>query len=175
MRYKTVEDLYNDITNIEYGWMDKYNNKNYKINREAIKDGYVLQSPQELYKNKIGICWDQVEFERYYLEEMKIPCYSYMIYYDGEVKNRVHTFLTYKKNDKYYWFEHAWGNYKGLHEYNTEKEIFERVKQIFETEELEEGYQKERIYLYKYSKPSYGINYEKYITHCLNGEKIEIK
>jgi len=29
---------------------------------------YYLPTPKEIIKNKVGICWDQVELERYYFK-----------------------------------------------------------------------------------------------------------
>ena len=45
---------------IEYGWIDKNNNK-HSIVDESYSDNYTLQSPNEVIKNKIGVCRDQVE------------------------------------------------------------------------------------------------------------------
>lgn len=52
---------------IEYGWIDKDNKKHVLVD-ESYSDNYVLQSPKEIIKNKIGVCWDQVELERYYFK-----------------------------------------------------------------------------------------------------------
>ena len=54
------------MQNIEYGWLDKVNNK-HRLVDESFSNNYILQSPKEVIINKIGVCWDQVEFERYFI------------------------------------------------------------------------------------------------------------
>lgn len=43
------------MKNIEYGWVDKSNNK-HNIVDDKYSDNYILQSPNEIIKNKIGVC-----------------------------------------------------------------------------------------------------------------------
>ena len=58
-----VMDLMNFLENIEYGWVDI--DKNIYINTEkGFKKKYVLQKPEEVIENKVGVCYDQVELER---------------------------------------------------------------------------------------------------------------
>lgn len=54
------------MENINYGWIDKNNNK-HEIVDETYFNNYFLQKPSEVIKNRIGVCFDQVELERYYL------------------------------------------------------------------------------------------------------------
>ena len=98
-----IMDLMKDI---EYGWIDKNNNKHSVVD-ETYSDNYILQSPNEVIKNKIGVCWDQVELERYYFKgnDWNVKTY-FLVHYDGD-KCPTHTFLTFEKNNKYYWFEHS--------------------------------------------------------------------
>ena len=110
-----IMDLMN---NIEYGWLDKDKNK-HSFADESFSNNYILQSPNEVITNKIGVCWDQVELERYYFKENAWNIKTYFIvHYDGD-KCPTHTFLTYEKNNKFYWFEHSWERFKGIHEYNA--------------------------------------------------------
>ena len=95
------------LNEIEYGWIDKNNNKYNEVNN-LFSDNYILQSPKQVLKNKIGVCWDQVELERYLFEKENI-CFNtyFIVHYDND-KYPTHTFLIYKKDNKYYWFEHSW-------------------------------------------------------------------
>lgn len=172
MKINTPKELYNLVSQTIYGWLDKDGNKHYKLEMEQYQEKYILQTPREVEKNKIGVCWDQVELERYYLEKMNIPCESYLIYYNGERKDRAHTFLIYYKDNNAYWFEHAWKNHKGIHKYNNEEEIFAEVKQIFITEELSKDYDPKRIHIYKYPKPEYHLNHYDFLKHCMSLDEI---
>lgn len=51
--------------NFEYGWIDKDRNKHYGSNDAQ---SYSLQSPYELLKNHLGICWDMTELHRSFLK-----------------------------------------------------------------------------------------------------------
>ena len=55
-----MNNIMKELNKIEYGWIDKNNNKYNEVNN-LFSENYVLQSPEQVIKNKIGICWDQVE------------------------------------------------------------------------------------------------------------------
>ena len=108
---------------------------------DVINKSYKLQSPKDILKSKKGICWDQVELERYYLKNNETIKTYFIVNYDDDMKT--HTFLTYKENDKYYWLEHAWEKYSGIHEYKEEIEMLKDIKEkyIDAFERLEEKFE----------------------------------
>ena len=76
---KLVLDKMNDI---KYGFVD--NNKNiYPEDKDDWDNNfgikYHLQDPKTLINTKYGVCWDQVELERYYLKSKKLNFKSYFI------------------------------------------------------------------------------------------------
>ena len=143
--------------NIEYGWIDKNNNK-YKTVDKSFSDNYILQSPKEVMQNKVGVCQDQVELERFYFKgnEWNIKTY-FLVHYDND-KCPTHTFLTYEKNNKFYWFEHSWERFRGIHEYNTIKDLLFDVRDKFINCELNNKYTKSNLVLHEYKKPKYHIS-----------------
>ena len=170
--YYNELDIMDLMSNIEYGWLDKDDVKHSFID-ESFSDDYILQSPREVIKNKIGVCWDQVELERYFFRgnDWNIKTY-FIVHYDGN-KCPTHTFLTYEKNDKYYWFEHSWERFRGIHEYNTEKGLLLDIKDKFIRYELNNMYQNENLVLYEYKKPKYHISVQKFYNHCEKGKNID--
>ncbi len=170
--YYNELEVMNLMQDIEYGWIDKDNKKHSFVN-ELFADNYILQSPKEVIKNKIGVCWDQVELERYYFKgnDWNIKTY-FIVHYDDD-KCPTHTFLTYKKNDKYYWFEHSWERFKGIYEYNTEKDLLLDVKDKFIKYELNNLYNDERLLLYEYKKPNYHISVNEFYNYCEKGKNID--
>ena len=158
--------------NIEYGWVDKYNNK-HSLDYDTISNDYILQSPKELIENKLGVCWDQVELERYYFKgnEWNIKTY-FIIHYDG-TKFPTHTFLTFEKNNKFYWFEHPWEKFRGIHEYSSIKELLYDVRDKFITFELSNDYIKSNLVVYEYIKPKFHISRQEFGKHCESGNKID--
>ena len=165
-----IMDILNEI---EYGWIDKNNNKHNEVNN-LFSDNYILQSPEEVLKNKIGICWDQVELERYLFEKEKINFNTYFIEYFNNQNNPAHTFLIYKGNNKYYWFEHSYKLFRGIHEYNSELEALKDIKEKFIKNELNNNYDPMNLYIYKYNKPKYNISCLEFYKHCEKGENIII-
>ena len=84
-----------------------------------------------------------------------------------------HTFLTYKEENKSYWFEHSWGSYKGLHEYENEKALLQDMKKIF----LKEHHYEEEItelYLYQYEKPKDHITCDEFYDYIETQKQIEV-
>ena len=162
------------MKNIEYGWIDKNNNK-HNIVDDKYSDNYILQSPNEVIKNRIGICCDQVELERYYFKgnDWNIKTY-FLIYYDG-AKCPTHTFLTFEKNNKYYWFEHSWEKFRGIHEYNSLKNLLFDIRNKFIKYKLNNDYVSQNLVLHEYKKPKYHISAQEFHNHCDYGTYIDFE
>ena len=155
------------MNNINYGWIDKNHNKHIN-DYETFASDYILQSPEEVIQSSLGVCWDQVELERYYFKD-NINTY-FIVNYDNN-ENPTHTFLTYQKDNKYYWFEHSFELYRGIHEYNSLNELLLDVKNKFISfNKIDE----DNISIYEYTKPSYGITCEEFYQHATSGKEINI-
>ena len=166
-----IMDLMNDI---QYGWIDKKGNKyiDDSISDAEFSNTYLLQTPKEIIKNKIGVCYDQVGLERFYF---KGNDWNIATYFLGSSTNRkvpTHTFLTFEKNSKYYWFEHAFEKFRGIHEYSTLNELLLDVKNKFENTYLNNYLNNCHINLYQYNKPKYHIDEAMFIDHCTSGTKM---
>lgn len=172
--YYTPEQIMNLMNEIEYGWIDNNHNK-YSIIDETYSDNYILQTPHEVIKNKIGVCWDQVELERYLFRGNTCNIKTYfLVHYDGN-NCPTHTFLTFKENNKYYWFEHAWERFKGIHEYESLKSLLNDVKDKFIKYELNNHYVSTNLVLHEYKKPKYHISVQEFYNHCDNGTYIDFE
>lgn len=167
------QKILKQISYIKYGYVDTKGNKHVNENNMNMID-YKLQSPIEVAKSRIGICWDQVELERYLLLKNGITSESYFIcYYDGD-NCPTHTFITYQENGKYYWFEHAWEKYGEIREYDNLKNLLLDVQNKFITTEVRNFADKNNLIVYKYDKPKYGIGLSDFYKHCENGLKIDV-
>lgn len=165
------------LDNIKYGYVD--NNKN--IYPDTLENWssdfnklYHLQSPDELIKNEYGVCWDQVELERYYLNKKSIKSKSYFIIAYDKKQEPTHTFITAEENNNYYWLEHSWEPYKGIHEYETLNELLIDVKVKFEESIKNQNVKNYEIAIYEYDKPNYNISCTEFMSHCEKGLKINI-
>lgn len=172
--YYNEFEIMNLMENIEYGWVDK-NNYSHNKTDETFLDNYKLQSPKETIKSKVGVCWDQVELERYYFKgnDWNIKTY-FIVHYDDD-KCPTHTFLTFEKQDKYYWFEHSWERFKGIHEYNTIQELLLDIKDKFIKYELNNNYNENCLNIYNYKKPKNHLNILEFYKHCESGVKISLQ
>ena len=160
---KVVNSIMKIMNTIEYGYLDddknnivysteKWDNEFYKF--------YRLLTPDELLKNKCGVCWDQVELERKLFNENNIKIRTYFIYINDGENLPSHTFLTFENNNHHYWFEHSWNNYKGIHEYETEPEFLNNIKELF-LKEHNYVSDNSKLYIYEYNSPK---TYELYYT-----------
>ncbi len=167
------QNILNMLNDISYGWIDNENNIHTIVNEQFSKN-YKLQSPEEILTNKVGVCWDQVELERYLFEKENIPIKTFFIcHYDND-KCPTHTFLVYEKNKKYYWFEHSWEIFRGIHEYNSINDLLFDIKEKFIKYELNNNYNSNNLLLREYKKPKYGISVIEFYHHCEQNEIINI-
>lgn len=161
------------MENIEYGWIDRNQNR-HVTSDESFSQDYFLQTPSEVIKNKIGVCWDQVELERFYFKGNDWNIKTYFIVHYDNTKCPTHTFLTFQKNEKYYWFEHSWEKFRGIHEYNSLEVLLIDVRNKFIKFELNDNYEKENLILKEYSKPNYHISTLEFYHHCELGKIINL-
>ena len=111
---KSDKDLLNYMkSNIRYG--------NYIISKWKLHDWEYVDDESE------GNCHDQVMFELHFLSKLGYsPFADFCIELkkDSNKGGRTHSYVYYKKDNKYYWFENAWRSQVGIHgPYNTHKDI----------------------------------------------------
>lgn len=172
--YYTAFEIMTLMQSIEYGWVDKELKKHQLVD-ENFSENYRLQSPNEVLKNKIGVCWDQVELERYYFKgnDWNVRTF-FLVHYDND-KCPSHTFLTFKKDYKYYWFEHSWEKFRGVHQYTTMRELLLDVRDKFIKYQLNNNYTSNNLVLHEYKKPRYHISVQEFYNHCDNGKYVDFE
>lgn len=113
---KINESYINESLDIDFNTPEELSNwmkKNIKY-----KEYDKLMSAKEVYDTKHGSCHDQVVFEDEIFKNMKIKHGKlfFIEYNEGEQQGgKTHTLLYYIKDNKYYWFENAWGGEEGIH------------------------------------------------------------
>ena len=97
-------------TGFEYGFV--LNGKKYTPKRNIGFDSeyyslsttiYLVQHPSDTLKYKIGTCVDTVLVMRYILDELNLPSKIWLIH--NKAKNKVHTILTFKVDEKIVYLE----------------------------------------------------------------------
>lgn len=168
-----LQEIMNKMNEIQYGYKDIYPDNDEDWDN-SFQNYYRLQSPSELLETKFGVCWDQVELERYYFKQNNINCMSYFIVeYDGK-ECPTHTFMVVNDQNKYFWFEHSWEPYRGIHEYNNLNLLLLDVKGKFNKMLEKRNISTEEVIIYEYSEPTSGLNPLEFFNHCEQGKKIKI-
>ena len=121
-----IEDIMKEMEKIQYGWID-INNKIHINTIKELPQMYRLANIDEMLEYKVGICFDQVELERFYFEKI-FETYSYAII----STHMVHTFLILKNdNNDYIYFEHSSAKSKGIYYFKDKEMLLESALNQF--------------------------------------------
>lgn len=96
-------------------------------------DFTTLMSPDQLLETDMGSCHDQALFM---LDELTRQGYEpvgkFIMAVDQNGQGgETHTFVYCIIGSKFYWFENAWEEYRGMHDFNTEEELLNYVIDAF--------------------------------------------
>ncbi len=182
MKYKdikTPEELLDYMSsNITYGFIGK-SKKRYEglKDKNGLKE-YIIQTGEEVLKSNIGTCWDQVELERLWFDKNNYNFKTIFLGFDVDYENNLptHTFLVFEENDKWYWFENAWSDQRGIHVFNSLKEAVKNVKDLhFDYANRNNDLSlelKDKLYGFIYDKPNPNLDVTAYVKHVTNGTLI---
>lgn len=179
---KTPQELLEFMNNnISYGFhgsddKDYFNEGNDSFNINC-RNKWILSDSERILKYKLGHCWDQVELERDWFKKNNYEFKTIFIWFLFNHNNNypTHTYLVYKDNNKWYWFEHADYNNRGIHKFNSLKETIKA--QMEKHIEYASQYNEinndiiNHIHIYEYSSPRYGCNMDGFIENIINEAK----
>lgn len=172
-KFSNVMEIKDFLSDIEFGWSDIDNN----LSREpekGFKKNYVLSSPEETLKNKMGTDFDLVEVERSCFKSLGIKFDTYFMAYYESRRMFTHTFVVYEENEKFYWFEASWENDKGIHEYSSLYDLLTSVREKLKKYKNIKFMDNDYLCVYKYRKPKYHMNLKDLYKHCESGENVLI-
>jgi hypothetical protein len=175
---KTPKDLLKYLRdNLEYGFVGKNYRKLHTPGdndwNEAFLTEYYLQTSAELLKSKHGVCWDSVEIERDWFSRHNYEFKTFYLGFKKEADNDLptHTFLAYKFNDKWFWFEQSFADHAGIHEYNDLLDLIKDVaRQHFDYAIKDRGAVAEDFKYLKYceyEKPAHGCSAEEFVSNIV--------
>ena len=155
-------------TNIQYGFTDKHGTiYTEDTDYDDFDSKYRLQSPKQMLASKVGVCWDQVEFERHFFTRLGIP---YKTFYVEQI-NRMsvtHTFLVYTEGRKLVWFENSFEICRGMNgPYDSINDIIDDVHRQMLKKNSDSGFS-----AYFMEKPRYGIDCQTFMKHAISGRRI---
>ncbi|MCQ2978419.1 MAG: hypothetical protein MJ245_01320 [Clostridia bacterium] len=157
-------DLKRCMTQIEFGYVDIDENVHYEIDQD-FRDNFSLQAPRTLMKSFVGTCFDEVELIRRFFKEKEIYAETYFVISKGAGTVQNHAFVVFQNDNMWGWFENYWKEYEGIHYYVSKERLLKDVYNKF----LSKCGRVSTIALYQYDRPEYGINYNEFIEHCMQG------
>ena len=178
---KTPEELLEFMSdNIQYGYLGKkkiiYHYDDPDFNHDWYEQ-YILENSNDLLNSLYGTCWDQVEFERdWFLKngyEIKTIFEIVQLDYDNDYPT--HTFLIYKDNDYWCWFEHSDFNNRGIHKYNSLDELLndqhKKYVDFLKTFNIKDE-EIDKIIITEYKQPKEHLSAEAYLNYVINSKII---
>ena len=177
---KNPEDLLKFMSNIEYGYLGKNGCIHYYYDDDfnlVFFEQYILENSNDVLNNLYGNCWDQVEFERdWFLKRgYEIKTVYEMVKLDYDNDYPTHSFLTYKENGYWYWFENADFENRGIHKFNSFEELlnyqYKKYIEFLKTFNITDDEIK-KIILTEFDKPKEHISAGEYFNHVINSKPI---
>ena len=177
---KTPNELLDYMSsNITYGFLGK-SKKRYESlkDREGLNE-YIIQSGEEVLESNLGTCWDQVELERIWFANHNYNFKTIFLGFDVDYENTypTHTFLVYEDNNKWYWFENAWEDERGIHEFNSFDDALSHVKDLHflyaQKRYNMDSKLKDNLECFDYDRPKPNLDVISYVEHVTNGRKIK--
>jgi len=127
----TPEELLEWMDRLEYGWIGKDGTEHSSPKGdsdifEKWWDEYALLLPKDVAKKKIGTCYEQTIFAAHVFKtQFEI---QHKLVHIQQYLTSNHAFLVFKRDRKWYHFEHSFAMFRGIHgPFNSVKEIAERV------------------------------------------------
>lgn len=164
---RQVEKLCRELSKFEYGWYDKKGKLHVGLKDGKFLELYRMQYTDEVKRHKNSICWDLCEVEREYFEKRDFPFMTVFAVNMKMKRKPNHTFLVFKNNGKYYWFEASWEAMKGVREYDSLEELFDDFRDNFGDFVKGRTYEKKDIKFYRYKKPREKIGCNGFYIHCM--------
>jgi len=127
---KTPAELFSFMNhNIHYGFVGREDNKIYSPDFSDWGIGeqpeIKTQSTKELLTSGYGNCWEQTELEKKWFAKNNYKLKTFLLMFDDKVdlRNPAHSFLAYKDGEIWNWFENAYSDNNGIHEYRDISEL----------------------------------------------------
>lgn len=113
-------------------------------------ENWTLKNFKNYIPLTIGSLPDLIELEAGFFEEQEIP-YQRYVFMNEKHPTRMHSFIAYQKDDKWYYFEYILKQFRGIHEFSSKEEmesvVLSKLMQLEVTDPTEEI-----VYLKQYTE-----------------------
>lgn len=179
---KTPVELYEWMReNIKFGYLDKFNQVHTPEEEDfdaVWRDVYIVENHNDVLTSRLGNCWDQVEFERtWFLEhgyEVKTIFEMFMLDYVNPYPT--HSFLIFKDQNKWCWFENSDVPNGGVHTYDSIEDLlndqlnryinFVKKEYHIKSDELSS------LSVFSFSEPKSHLSVDEYLEHVTKGKRL---
>lgn len=89
----------------------------------------IVQSPKQIEKTRVGVCWDYTSYEAWYFKKnfTGVTVTAWYIVYGLKPDCPTHTFLTFEYEGNYYYFDSSFSDVAGVWAADNEKDIINFV------------------------------------------------
>ena len=157
--------------NLHYGYFVKDNKPH--VGFEEFFELYRLPAPEEVVKNKLGVCWGQTHLEQAWFNSKDYTNHVFYIELTSLRQRPTHTFLIFEETDGSMWyFESSWGDRAQLTRITSLKDLVTNtVKAMIDFESEQAGKQvnvpDESVFVSRVPIiPPYGCTCEEYMGFC---------
>lgn len=163
----------------QYGVIDnngnKYNDSNSNEFQNVCNVQWKLRPVEEMLKDAIGHCYDQVEIERKWFisNGFEVKTFWISAYQEGiENSGFSHTYLLYKDNDIWKLFEHSDLSNRGIHVFKTIKDAvkWQAEHQIKFAEGRVKPLKHYTTCIKEYGKPPVNLNMQEFLQYIDNSK-----
>lgn len=122
-------------TKVDYGVL--YNGKRLMYDDGSLDNfdwskNYRTMPVEKFRKEKIGTCWDFVNYQHDYFKKNNIPDKAYLYFAERENGTYVtHTFSVIDLDGQKYWFESSLWPARGLNPINDENDVYSKLSEIY--------------------------------------------
>ncbi len=173
---QTPEKLYQFMKEyIHYGFVSNFDGNIYThqnlqddcLYEQILYEQYFLQTPSDLLKSKYGLCFDQVELERYWFLKHNYTVFTYYIRFHN------HCFLIYKKENQYYLFERTYKPLIGIHSFSS---LEEAIRFCIVTESINSNIPMKNLEIYFYDEVIFGSSFYDFCSYVIKegGRKLSL-
>ena len=186
-KVKTPDELLKLMDNIKYGiygndnkvYINDGTKESNKIFQWACINQYGLANKDKVLKYGVGQCFDQTELERTWFREHNYEYKTIFIWFLFDYENTypTHSYLIYKDNDKYCYFEHADEMNKGIYKFDSyidaiKYQMNKHIEYTKKNGNIVDDEIIKHLHIYEYDEPKSNISFDEFIDHILESKEI---
>ena len=134
-KMEIAQKIYDDLDTFEYGTIIKGKRFGEDELDKVDWSLYRTLPISVIEKERIGNCWDFVNYQHHLFKKNKIQDSSYMMVMDrGEKGVVTHTFSIITINNQKYWFEQAFYKKRGIHKISSVKDVITELCNHYDPE-----------------------------------------